>query len=175
MKVKRIIKYVSLFLLVIIIIGYCLPQHYVMPVAGANSKSYDDKSFWFYPWGKSVTHKGVDIFGKKGTPVVAATAGLVVYTGVLKRGGNVAVVLGPKWRFHYYAHLQDTHTSTFSFVKAGSPIGTVGNTGNAASKPSHLHYTMSSMIPLPWRIDKSKQGWKKMWYLDPIPYLKETE
>lgn len=175
MKIKRILKYTFLSLLVILVIGYCLPQHFVMPVAGANGKSYSDNSFWFYPWGKSVTHKGVDIFGKKGTPVVSSSYGLVLYTGVLERGGNVAIVLGPKWRFHYYAHLKDINTSSFRFVKAGSEIGTVGTTGNAAGKPPHLHYSISSLLPLPWRIDGAKQGWKKMFYLNPVPYLKEAE
>ncbi|EMP01631.1 hypothetical protein LEP1GSC171_1035 [Leptospira santarosai str. HAI1380] len=33
---------------------------------GANQSSYSIDSFWFYPWGKSITHKGVDIFAKKG-------------------------------------------------------------------------------------------------------------
>ncbi len=175
MKVKRILKYIFLSLLVILVIGYCLPQQFVMPVAGANGKSYSDNSFWFYPWGKSVTHKGVDIFSKKGTPVLSSSYGMVVYTGVLERGGNVAIVLGPKWRFHYYAHLKDINTSSFHFVKAGSEIGTVGTTGNAAGKPPHLHYSISSLLPLPWRIDGAKQGWKKMFYLNPVPYLKEAE
>jgi murein DD-endopeptidase MepM/ murein hydrolase activator NlpD len=174
MKIKRIIKYTLLSLLIILVIGYCLPQHFVMPVSGANDKSYSDNSFWLYPWGKSVTHKGVDIFGNQGTPVLSSTHGLVVYTGVLERGGNVAVVLGPKWRFHYYAHLKDINTSSFHFVKAGTAIGTVGTTGNAAGKPPHLHYSVSSLLPLPWHIDGSKQGWKKMFYLNPIPYLKES-
>ncbi|WP_208419859.1 M23 family metallopeptidase [Paraflavitalea devenefica] len=96
MKFKRIIKYIFLSLLIILIIGYCLPQHFI-------------------------------------------------------------------------------NTSSFHFVKAGTEIGTVGTTGNAASKPPHLHYTVSSMLPLPWRIDGSKQGWKKMFYLNPITYLIETE
>jgi murein DD-endopeptidase MepM/ murein hydrolase activator NlpD len=94
---------------------------------------------------------------------------------MLERGGNVAIVLGPKWRFHYYAHLKDINTSTFHFVKAGSEIGTVGTTGNAAGKPPHLHYSVSSLLPLPWRIDGAKQGWKKMFYLNPVSYLKEVE
>jgi peptidoglycan LD-endopeptidase LytH len=173
MKLKKIVRYALVITAVIIFIGYCIPQHFIMPVKGATQKSYSDDSFWFYPWGKSVTHKGVDIFARSGTDVQASTPGLVVYTGKYGRGGNVALVLGPKWRFHYYAHLKEIKTSTLSFVHAGSAIGTVGNTGNAAGKPAHLHYSISSMMPLPWRIDSSKQGWKKMWYLDPIEYLKQ--
>jgi len=42
-----------------------IPQNLKMPVKGATESDYNANSFWFYPWGKSVTHKGVDIFAKK--------------------------------------------------------------------------------------------------------------
>lgn len=171
MKMLRFGKWGLLFLLVLLLIGYLVPQKFVMPVSGANKKSYDHKSFWFYPWGKSVTHKGVDIFAREGTDVLSATGGLVVFRGKLERGGNAVIVLGPKWRFHYYAHLKEISIGRYRFLHAGSKIGTVGTTGNAAGKPAHLHYSISSLIPLPWRIDDSKQGWKKMFYLDPHGYL----
>ena len=47
----------------------------------------------------------------------------------------------------------------------------VGNTGSAAKTPSHLHFTIATPIPYPWRIDTSTDGWKKMFYLNPIDYL----
>lgn len=158
-------------LLAIILIGFLLPQPFKMPVAGATNKSYAQNSFWFYPWGKSVTHKGVDIFAKKGTPIHSSTYGIVLYNGTLSRGGNVVMVLGPKWRIHYYAHLETINTGLFSLVSTNSQIGTVGATGNAMGKPPHLHYAISTLFPYPWRIDKSKQGWKKMFYLNPIIFL----
>jgi len=86
-------------------------------------------------------------------------------------GGNVVLVLGPKWRLHYYAHLKEIKTSRFSFVSSGSPIGSVGTTGNAVGKPAHLHYTIATVIPYPWRMDTDPQGWKKMFYLDSSKYL----
>ena len=51
-------------------------------------------------------------------------------------------------------------------------IGTVGNTGNAKTTPAHLHYSIVTMIPYPWRIDDARLGWQKMFYLNPIDYLK---
>ena len=86
-------------------------------------------------------------------------------------GGNVVLVLGPKWRLHYYAHLQEIRTSSFKWTSAGSASGTVGDSGNAKGKPPHLHYSIVTLIPYPWRIDGSPQGWKKMFYLDPTQYL----
>ena len=48
--------------IIIIIIGLFIPQNLEMPVKGAGEKDYHEKSFWYYPWGRSVTNKGVDIF-----------------------------------------------------------------------------------------------------------------
>jgi peptidoglycan LD-endopeptidase LytH len=170
---KRL-KQFFLLILTILFAGYLLPQHFSMPVSGATNNSYHQQSFWAYPWGASVTHKGVDIFAKEGTNVVSATGGLVVYTGSLVKGGNAVIILGPKWRFHYYAHLQDIKTGFLSWTSRNELIGTVGTTGNAKNKPPHLHYTIQSMIPVPWRIDNSIQGWKKMFYLNPVEYLNKA-
>ena len=92
-------------------------------------------------------------------------------TGQLKFGGNIVLILGPKWRIHYYAHLQEIQTKPFQWVECGEQIGTVGTTGNAVGKPPHLHYAMATLLPYVWRIDKAPQGWKKMFYLNPIDYL----
>jgi murein DD-endopeptidase MepM/ murein hydrolase activator NlpD len=89
------------------------------------------------------------------------------------RGGNSVMVLGPKWRIHYYAHLDEIHTKKFLFVRKGEAIGTVGNTGNAAGKPPHLHYSVITVIPYPWKMDSSPQGWKKIFYLNPVEELEK--
>lgn len=164
-------KKATLVCFVILLTGLLLPQKFTMPVEGATKSSYHPKTFWYYPWGKSVTHKGADIFAKEGTNVFSSTHGLVVYRGKLKMGGNVVLVLGPKWRFHYYAHLKEVKASLFSFVSSGETIATVGTTGNAAGKPAHLHYSITTAIPYPWRADSSKQGWKKMFFLNPVEYI----
>lgn len=169
---KRIKKVIVLFLLTLLVAGYLIPQDLSNPVENANSQSYNSKSFWYYPWGKSGTHKGVDIFAKEGTTVNASTGGLVLYTGEIKLGGKVVLVLGAKWRLHYYAHLNEINTTAFSWTNKGENIGTVGTTGNAKGKPPHLHYSIVTLIPYPWKIDTEKQGWKKMFYLDPISYLR---
>jgi murein DD-endopeptidase MepM/ murein hydrolase activator NlpD len=165
------LKMIGWIILTILGIGLLYPQIFSMPVDGATKNSYNQQSFWFYPWGISGTHKGVDIFAKKGTPVRSSTSGLVLYTGQLKLGGNVVLVLGPKWRLHYYAHLHEIKTSNLSLLGNGEELGSVGTSGNAAGKPAHLHYSIVTLIPHFWRIDGEKQGWKKMFYLNPIDYL----
>jgi peptidoglycan LD-endopeptidase LytH len=155
--------------------GLLIPQNFSTPVEGASKNSYAQNSFWFYPWGKSKTHKGVDIFAKEGTNVTSSTSGFVIKTGQNELGGNIILVLGPKWRLHYYAHLKEINTIAFSWVSKGKIIGKVGTTGNAKGKPAHLHYTIYSILPYFWRIDISPQGWKKMFFLNPIEYLNETD
>lgn len=167
-------KRIILSLFVVLSVGFVIPENFSMPVQDAHNKDYNSESFWYYPWGKSGTHKGVDIFAPEGTNVNAATGGIVLYSGALDLGGNVLVVLGPKWRIHYYAHLQEQIAGSFDFVHSGETIGTVGTTGNAKGKAPHLHYSIATIVPYFWRIDSDHQGWKKMFYLDPTPKLDNT-
>lgn len=151
-----------------------VPQKIVIPVQGATSADWNVKSFWAYPWGSSITHKGIDIFKAKGTPIVSATHGIVVYTSSGGKGGNAVMILGPKWRFHYYAHLNEIKTFAMKPVKSGNTIGTVGDSGNAKGKPAHLHYSITSPFPYLHKYDSDAvHGWKKMFYLNPDDYLRD--
>lgn len=167
---KKIIFFL-LFLIFLIVLLY--DSEFQMPVVGAKKSSYNQLSYWYYPWGKSVTHKGVDIFAKVGTPILPANSGLVLQTGNNELGGNYVLILSSKWRLHYYAHLDQISTSNFSFVDLDDTIGKVGTSGNAKGKKPHLHYTIRTLIPYFWQIDNDRQGWKKMFYINPIISLNE--
>ena len=168
---KKWIKRISVFLLLIITIGYLIPQNLKMPVVGADSNSYNHETFWYEGWGTSIVHKGIDVFAPKGTSVHSATWGIVLITAEYGKGGKFVLVLGPKWRIYYYAHLDEILVKEGNIVTHKSLIGKVGNTGSAAKTPSHLHFTIFTFVPYPWRIDTSADGWKKMFYLNPIDYL----
>lgn len=168
---RKSIKIVMLGILIIAIVGFVVPQDLRMPVAGANANSYNHETFWYEGWGSSVVHKGVDIFAKRGTPIHSSTLGIVVAASEGGKGGKYVVILGPKWRLHYYAHLDEITTKPFTLVSHDTVIGTVGNTGNAATTPAHLHYSIATLVPYPWRIDDAPLGWQKMFYLNPIEYL----
>lgn len=130
----------------------------IMPVKGADRSDYSQNAFGAPRVGHR--HKGVDIFAKKGTPIVSATQGLVVFTGVLSLGGNVVLVLSPGLRFYYYAHLDTIGISKFKWVKKGDIIGAVGKTGNAKYTPAHLHFSISRVhFPFEKR------------FVDPVPLL----
>jgi len=168
---SRLRRRIALGLLALFAIGFAIPEQAVIPVRGAGSRDWNAQSFWYEPWGRSGVHKGIDIFAPKGHDVVSTTYGLVLFRGEIDMGGNVVVALGPKWRLHYYAHLDTTQAGFFSPLAPGTRIGTVGDSGNAAGKPPHLHYTVLSLLPLPWRATAQTQGWKRMFYLDPGPIV----
>ena len=160
----------KIFLLVVCV-GLLLPEFPMIPVKGATVSDWNAKSFWYEPWGKSGVHKGIDIFGTLNTPIQATTYGIVIFTGELPLGGNVVAVLGPKWRVHYYAHLNSDSVFVGQPLWRGSQIGLLGDTGNAKGKPAHLHYVVFSLLPYVWEIDSSSQGWKKAFYLNPASVL----
>lgn len=155
----------------IILGGFLLPESYAIPVKNADRKDWHPHSFWYQPWGESGVHKGIDIFAREGTPVVAAVAGVVLYAGQWARGGGIVLTLGPRWRLHYYAHLQTITTSMGGWLSRGEELGRVGTTGNAVGKSPHLHYTIFTLIPYLWHIDTAKYGWMKMFYLNPDKVL----
>lgn len=112
----------------------------INPVAGASNKSI--KSFYGDSRdGGKRKHEGVDIFAKKGTPVIAPTDGVVTRVGTGKLGGNVVWMRDQKrGHSYYFAHLDQQLVSPGKVVDKGDTLGTVGNTGNARYTPAHLHF-----------------------------------
>lgn len=163
-------KVACLIIIVIAVTGYLLPEHMNIPVKQATQADWNHNTFW-HPWGKSRVHKGIDIFAKEGTPVITSCFGIVIYAGHLSEGGNVVLVLGPKWRFHYYAHLKTIEVSIGDMISAKQEIGTVGKTGNAAGKPPHLHYSILSIIPDIHNFEFNRYGFVKMFYVNPHEML----
>lgn len=91
-------------------------------------------------------HGGIDIYAKRGTPVVAPEKGLLTY-GSNSKGGLTAYLYADEYTY-YFAHMdsQGIQGLSLSFggeawqVRAGTIIGTVGNTGNAKRTSPHLHF-----------------------------------
>lgn len=163
----KFFKVLLALIITVIAAGVVMPEKLVIPVKDASPADWNHQTFWYEPWGASGVHKGIDIFGKKHTPVVSATDGLVVFTGQLKNGGNVVAMLGPKWRIHYVAHLESSNVKIGQFLAIDTEIGTLGDSGNAKGKAPHVHYSIFSILPMPWLIRFEAQGWKRMFYLDP--------
>jgi len=86
-------------------------------------------------------HEGVDIFAKRGTPVLSATGGVVTRVTDGGLGGRVVWVWNPERGLRlYYAHLDEQLVGIGTHVKPGDVLGTVGNTGSARTTPPHLHF-----------------------------------
>lgn len=166
-------KKLLILLVLIFIAGFFPNEQNRIPVKNASYHDWDVNSFWYYPWGQSGVHKGIDIFAREGTPVIATTGGIVLYQGDYGRGGNAVFILGAKWRIHYYAHMQTTLVNTLSIVDAGDSIGIVGTTGNARGKPAHLHYSIKSLFPIPWHYGFGQpMAADKMFYINPATFLR---
>lgn len=115
------------------------PESASVPVRGVQPRQLRDT--WHGARGGGRRHEGIDIFAPRGTPVHSATEGIVLRVGTNRLGGQVVWVLGPGGQRHYYAHLDRfADVSAGTQVRAGTVLGYVGNTGNAASTPPHLHY-----------------------------------
>ena len=118
-----------------------LPAPAALPVPVAGVKPVQLVDTWGGARSGGRKHEGIDIFARRGTPVLSATEGIVLDVGTNPLGGQVVWVLGPGGQRHYYAHLDrygDVRAGTR--VAPGTIVGYVGNTGNAATTPPHLHY-----------------------------------
>ena len=162
-------KIVIIIILSIFFLGFMLSEELIIPVKNATENDWNQNTFWHEKWGKSVVHKGIDIFAKEGTPVLSSTDGVVIYKGKFGMGGNVIFILGAKWKIYYYAHLAKDNVSFGKFVRESQTIGLVGTSGNA--KEPQLHFGIMTLVPHIWRFDNSTQGWKKMFYINPIQKL----
>lgn len=79
------------------------------------------------------------MFARRGTPVVAPVDG-VVRTVVGGRAGLGFYVDGADGVTYYGAHMDSSAVSNGQQVRRGDVLGAVGNTGNAAGTPPHLHF-----------------------------------
>jgi hypothetical protein len=105
------------------------------PVAGP----VDFTNTWGAARSGGRTHQGVDMFAAEGTPVVAVAAGTVEhYDNDL--GGLSYRLTADDGTYYYGTHLSAYANVGAGPVAAGTVIGYVGRTGNAAGTPPHLHW-----------------------------------
>lgn len=111
----------------------------LVPVAGVRPSDLEDT--WRAARSGGRTHEGIDIFADCGVRVLSSTEGIVLSRGEDPLGGQVIRVFGPGGTRHYYAHLGTyADADAGDHVLPGDVLGHVGNTGNAAATPCHLHY-----------------------------------
>ena len=118
---------------------------FVMPTKGVWTSGFG------YRWG--VLHAGIDIANSIGTPILAASDGVVVDVGPTAGYGAWVKLRHSDGTVTLYGHLNTWSVSMGERVMAGDQIATVGNRGNSTGP--HLHFEVLSggtnrIDPVPW-------------------------
>ncbi len=107
-------------------------REFIWPVSGRVLKG-------FGPGSDGQRNDGVNISGVKGSNVLAAAGGEVVYAGSELAGfGNLVLIRQPGGWVTAYAHADTMLVQEGDLVKQGQAIATVGSTGNAGSPQVHF-------------------------------------
>ncbi len=118
-----------------------VPKGWLMPVAGPNE--YSNSFLVKRTNNKTGIHGAIDIYAKKGTPIVAPVGGKVLSVRYSDIGGYTARILGDDGLTYYFAHMDgDAVVQAGSRITAGSHIGFVGDSGNARGTKPHLHFSV---------------------------------
>jgi murein DD-endopeptidase MepM/ murein hydrolase activator NlpD len=104
---------------------------YIWPSEGILTSGYG------WRWGRM--HRGIDIAGPIGTPIVAAAPGVVTYAGWNDGGyGNLVELEHPDGSLTLYAHNHRVLVNKGQKVTQGQQIAEMGNTGRSTGP--HLHF-----------------------------------
>nr|WP_090342953.1 M23 family metallopeptidase [Mycolicibacterium malmesburyense]CRL73628.1 metalloendopeptidase-like membrane protein [Mycolicibacterium malmesburyense] len=103
---------------------------FVMPTKGVWTSGFG------YRWG--ALHGGIDIANSIGTPVLAASDGVVISAGPYAGYGNMVKVRHSDGTVTLYGHLSSWSVEVGQRVWAGDQIAKMGNTGNSTGP--HLHF-----------------------------------
>ena len=87
-------------------------------------------------WGQM--HWGIDLAAPLGTPIYAATDGVVLRAGPATGFGNAVYIQDADGNVHIYGHMRYYSVHAGDVVSAGDQIAKVGNQGQSTGP--HLHY-----------------------------------
>jgi len=112
------------------------------PVRGARISSYFTKRRWHPVLHKWKAHLGVDYAARRGTPVIAAGRGVIVWASRMGSYGNLIKIRHADGYETRYAHLKSFRRGIHRGrrVKKGQTIGYVGSTGRSTGP--HLHFEL---------------------------------
>jgi Peptidase family M23 len=85
-------------------------------------------------------HRGIDIAGETGQPVVAATSGSVRFAGTAGSSGVTVSIRTLDGFDTSYLHLSSASVREGQSVEAGEQIGAVGTSGTRSVERPHLHF-----------------------------------
>ncbi len=120
-------------------------------VRGIFAWPIERSSFWLSspfgprkkPSGSWGFHYGIDMAAVRGTPVRAASGGVVEHAGYVSGYGNMIIIRHSAVYKTRYAHLDSIHVKSKQVIQKGDAIGAVGDTGftiKSGKDASHLHF-----------------------------------
>jgi murein DD-endopeptidase MepM/ murein hydrolase activator NlpD len=104
-----------------------------------------------YRWG--ALHGGIDLANAIGTPIVAATDGVVTDAGPTAGFGAWVKVRASDGTVTLYGHVNTWLVSVGQQVMAGDQIATIGNRGNSTGPHCHFEVLLNGtdrIDPVPW-------------------------
>jgi murein DD-endopeptidase MepM/ murein hydrolase activator NlpD len=118
---------------------------FVMPTKGIFTSGFG------YRWG--ALHGGVDLAAPIGTPICAASDGVVIDAGPTAGYGAWVKIRHSDGTVTLYGHVNTWNVQVGQRVMAGDQIATVGNRGNSTGP--HLHFEVllngvNRTDPVPW-------------------------
>jgi peptidoglycan LD-endopeptidase LytH len=137
----------------------------IIPVAGIKREELRDTFKDSRSEGR--VHDAIDIMAPVGAPVLAAADGEIArFFDSVKGGITIYQFSRDKKLIYYYAHLQRRADGLQErqFVKQGTVIGYVGDTGNSGAGNYHLHFAI-------WTVDDPKRYWNGT-NINPYPLLR---
>jgi len=138
-------------------------------------------------------YPAVDVFGCKAL-VIAPTSGTVAQISTVDRwpgsgnnpayrGGHIVSLIGSDGVRYYFAHLADVNVVAGQVVTTGTPLGVMGQTGNAANSACHTHFGISWPCPgKEWQVRRGKiwpqkylGAWRNGEQLSPVDEIAQVE
>lgn len=115
--------------------------------APVDGKVCPTKDFtWGDGWGAARWHgghMGMDLMGKRGTPIFAIEDGRVIRAGVQGNGALRIVLQGRSGSKYYYGHNSKHLVGAGDRVEAGEVIALMGDTGSPGAVHLHFEYWKS--------------------------------
>jgi murein DD-endopeptidase MepM/ murein hydrolase activator NlpD len=88
-------------------------------------------------------HAGMDMGGRRGTPLFAIESGYINRTKRQSNGALQIVMKGKSGSKYYYGHMQHVFVRGGQSVRAGQVIGTMGDSGSPGAVHLHFEYWKS--------------------------------